>query len=68
MKRQMRRISTHHICRFISPVPIGISLRGGDFMKGPPLTITEHHPPHAVPPDQAIRQAITTWLAKVLRR
>lgn len=37
-------------------------------MKVQPLTIAEYHPPHAIPPDQVIRQAITTWLAKALHQ
>ena len=37
-------------------------------MKDQSLTINEYHPSHAVPPDQAIRQTITAWLAKELHK
>ena len=37
-------------------------------MKEQPLTITEHHPPHTDPPNQAIRQIVTTWLTKELHK
>lgn len=37
-------------------------------MKVQPLIIAEYHPHHAIPPDQVIRQAITTWLIKALHQ
>ena len=44
------------------------SFLGGDSMKVQPLSITEYHPPHAIPADQVIRQTITTWLTKALHQ
>lgn len=35
-------------------------------MKNHPLSITEHHSPCTVPPNQTIRQAVNAWLTKEL--
>ena len=37
-------------------------------MKSQSLIVTEHHPPAGLPPEQTIRQTITAWLTKELRR
>lgn len=37
-------------------------------MKEHPLTITEYHPSNTAPPNQAIRQTVTTWLTKELHK
>lgn len=65
-ERQMRGYEPHlpfHILLYMY-----IHFSGGDFMKSPFLTITEHHPAATPLPEEVVRKAITAWLIKEIQK
>ena len=56
------------VCFFISRAARTYNPLEVNPMKSQSLIVTEHHPPAGLPPEQTIRQTITAWLTKELRR